>query len=102
MLLGLPMPLSLQFLTHALHAPHAAPMCASQDACAAPMQVHLSHVVSCMQGRPVYIQLLGQIDIAEMKRVTTEERMIKFHIQVRRQRHGHQFAAAEKVHAVRQ
>eukprot|EP00882_Tetradesmus_deserticola_P019017 GHRQ01020459.1.p2 GENE.GHRQ01020459.1~~GHRQ01020459.1.p2 ORF type:complete len:256 (+),score=117.00 GHRQ01020459.1:337-1104(+) len=32
-------------------------------------------------GRPIYIQLLGKIDIATLKQITTEERMIKFHIQ---------------------
>ena len=32
-------------------------------------------------GRPVYIQLLGRIDIGALKRITTEERMVKFHIQ---------------------
>jgi len=32
-------------------------------------------------GRPIYVQLLGQVNVEEMKRVTTEERMIKFHIQ---------------------
>lgn len=35
----------------------------------------------CVQGRPVYIQLLGKIDIHTLKQITTEERMIKFHIQ---------------------
>jgi hypothetical protein len=34
-----------------------------------------------LQGRPIYIQLLGKIDIATLKQITTEERMIKFHIQ---------------------
>jgi predicted HTH domain antitoxin len=34
-----------------------------------------------LQGRPVYIQLLGKIDISTLKQITTEERMIKFHIQ---------------------
>jgi hypothetical protein len=29
----------------------------------------------------VYIQLLGKIDINTLKQITTEERMIKFHIQ---------------------
>lgn len=32
------------------------------------------------QGRPVYIQLLGKIDINVMKKLTTVDRMIKFHI----------------------
>lgn len=34
-----------------------------------------------VQGRPIYIQLLGKIDIGTLKQITTEERMIKFHIQ---------------------
>jgi hypothetical protein len=34
-----------------------------------------------LQGRPIYIQLLGKIDIGTLKQITTEERMIKFHIQ---------------------
>ena len=29
----------------------------------------------------MYIQLLGKIDISTLKQITTEERMIKFHIQ---------------------
>eukprot|EP00775_Hariotina_reticulata_P010356 gene10356-10514_t len=32
-------------------------------------------------GRPIYIQLLGKIDISTLKQITSEERMIKFHIQ---------------------
>jgi len=32
-------------------------------------------------GRPVYIQLLGKVNVEAMKRVTNEQRMIKFHIQ---------------------
>uniref|UniRef100_A0A7S0UWT5 CRAL-TRIO domain-containing protein n=1 Tax=Polytomella parva TaxID=51329 RepID=A0A7S0UWT5_9CHLO len=32
-------------------------------------------------GRPVYIQLLGQINVPEIKKVTDEDRMFKFHIQ---------------------
>ncbi len=32
-------------------------------------------------GRPVYIQHLGKIDIVTIKQITTEDRMIKFHIQ---------------------
>lgn len=37
--------------------------------------------MGCIQGRPIYIQLLGKIDISTLKQITTEERMIKFHIQ---------------------
>jgi hypothetical protein len=32
-------------------------------------------------GRPVYIQHLGKIDIVTIKQITTEDRMIKYHIQ---------------------
>lgn len=32
-------------------------------------------------GRPVYIQHLGKIDIVTIKQITSEDRMIKFHIQ---------------------
>jgi hypothetical protein len=37
---------------------------------------------SLLQGRPIYIQLLGKIDINTLKKITSEERMVKFHIQV--------------------
>jgi len=33
------------------------------------------------QGRPVYIQLLGKVNVEAMKKVTNEQRMLKFHIQ---------------------
>ena len=33
------------------------------------------------QGRPIYIQHLGQINMKKMYEVTTEERMLKFHVQ---------------------
>lgn len=32
-------------------------------------------------GRPIYVQLVGAVDVKKMKKVTTEDRMIKFHIQ---------------------
>ncbi len=35
-----------------------------------------------MQGRPIYIQHLGQINIKALTELTTEDRMIKFHVQV--------------------
>lgn len=35
----------------------------------------------CGQGRPIYIQHLGQINMKKMYEVTTEERMLKFHVQ---------------------
>jgi hypothetical protein len=34
-----------------------------------------------VQGRPVYIQYVGQIDMTELKKISTEERMINFHVQ---------------------
>lgn len=34
-----------------------------------------------MQGRPIYIQHLGQVNIKKIYEVTTEERMLKFHVQ---------------------
>eukprot|EP00955_Chlamydomonas_euryale_P065662 359303-Chlamydomonas_euryale.AAC.8 len=34
-------------------------------------------------GRPVYIQLLGKIDLPRIKKCCSEDRMLKFHIQVR-------------------
>ena len=37
---------------------------------------------SAMQGRPVYIQILGKIDMQLIKKATNEDRMLKFHIQV--------------------
>lgn len=43
--------------------------------------VHAPWLLCMLQGRPVYIQLLGKIDISTLKQITTEERMIKFHIQ---------------------
>ncbi|KAL6762289.1 CRAL-TRIO domain-containing protein [Haematococcus lacustris] len=33
------------------------------------------------QGRPIFIQLLGQLDIHKLKQITTEQRMVKYHIQ---------------------
>lgn len=33
------------------------------------------------QGRPIYIQHLGAINYKKMQEVTTEERMIRFHVQ---------------------
>lgn len=47
----------------------------------APGGCFLSVLLRLPQGRPVYIQLLGKIDINTLKQITTEERMIKFHIQ---------------------
>lgn len=34
-----------------------------------------------MKGRPVYIQYVGLIDMTELKKISSEERMINFHIQ---------------------
>ncbi|KXZ52791.1 hypothetical protein GPECTOR_8g179 [Gonium pectorale] len=33
------------------------------------------------QGRPIYIQLIGKIDVPAIYRITDEERMFKFHVQ---------------------
>lgn len=33
------------------------------------------------QGRPIYIQQVGKIQMKELKKFTTEERMVKFHVQ---------------------
>ncbi len=44
--------------------------------------MHEHAAAACvLQGRPIYIQLLGKIDIGTLKQITTEERMVKFHIQ---------------------
>ncbi len=34
-----------------------------------------------LQGRPVYIQQLGQLQFKKLTELTTEDRMIKFHVQ---------------------
>ena len=34
-----------------------------------------------MQGRPIYVQHLGAINYKKLAEVTTEERMIRFHVQ---------------------
>ena len=34
-----------------------------------------------LQGRPIYVQHLGAINYKKMQEVTTDERMIKFHVQ---------------------
>ncbi len=33
------------------------------------------------QGRPIYIQQLGKIDMAQLKKICSEDKMVKFHIQ---------------------
>lgn len=35
-----------------------------------------------LQGRPVYIQHIGAIKIKQLAEITTEDRMIRFHVQV--------------------
>lgn len=45
------------------------------------MHTHARGFLCCTQGRPVYIQLLGKVNVDAMKKCTNEERMIKFHIQ---------------------
>ena len=34
-----------------------------------------------LQGRPIFIQHLGAINYKKMSEITTEDRMIKFHVQ---------------------
>ncbi len=38
-------------------------------------------LICAMQGRPIYIQHLGQVNIKKIYEITTEERMLKFHVQ---------------------
>ena len=40
-----------------------------------------SHSRGAVQGRPIYVQHLGMIDMKKMLEVTDEERIIKFHVQ---------------------
>jgi hypothetical protein len=35
-----------------------------------------------LQGRPIYIQLLGQVDVPAILKATDEDRLFKFHVQV--------------------
>lgn len=37
---------------------------------------------ACLQGRPIYVQHLGQINAKALYELTTEDRMLKFHVQV--------------------
>ena len=37
---------------------------------------------TCMQGRPIYIQLVGKINMSSIMAVSNEERLFKFHVQV--------------------
>ena len=48
--------------------------------------MHIPHTSSSapfawLQGRPIYIQHLGAIDLKRIYELTTEERMLKFHVQ---------------------
>lgn len=45
-------------------------------------QLGLHGAVCCAQGRPVYIQHIGAIKIKQLQEITTEDRMVRFHIQV--------------------
>ena len=40
-----------------------------------------SHLALPPQGRPVYIQHLGAIKVKQLAEITTEDRMIRFHVQ---------------------
>lgn len=48
-------------------------------------------------GRPIYIQHLGQINMKAMKNVTTEDRMIRFHVQEYERALKYIFPACSKV-----
>jgi len=48
-------------------------------------------------GRPIYIQHLGQINMKAMKNVTTEERMVRFHVQEYERALKYIFPACSKV-----
>lgn len=37
--------------------------------------------VAMLQGRPIFIQHLGAINYKKMSEITTEDRMIRFHVQ---------------------
>jgi hypothetical protein len=45
--------------------------------------VGLEIIMLPLQGRPIYIQQLGQLQYKKLTELTSEERMIKFHVQVR-------------------
>ena len=51
--------------------------CAECSLCCSLMQQR----TAVMQGRPIYIQHLGQVNIKKIYDITTEERMLKFHVQ---------------------
>lgn len=48
-------------------------------------------------GRPIYIQHLGQINVKTLKTVTTEERMIRYHVQEYERAIKYIFPACSKV-----
>lgn len=48
-------------------------------------------------GRPIYVQHLGQINLKALKNVTTEERMIKYHVQEYERALKYIFPACSKV-----
>ena len=50
-----------------------------------------------MQGRPIYIQHLGAINMKKIHEVTTEERMLKFHVQEYERCAQYIFPACSKV-----
>lgn len=41
-----------------------------------------SLALAILQGRPIYIQHIGAIKIKQLAEVTTDDRMIRFHVQV--------------------
>ena len=34
-----------------------------------------------LQGHPIYIQHLGRVDMSRIRQISTDERMVKYHIQ---------------------
>ena len=51
-----------------------------------------------MQGHPVYIQHLGRVDLTRIREVTTEERMLKYHVQEWERCMKHIFPICSKLH----
>lgn len=50
------------------------------------------------QGHPVYIQHLGRVDLTRIREVTTEERMLKYHVQEWERCMKHIFPICSKLH----
>ena len=65
-------------------ATHAAACLAVRSVCCNVLCEISPHAAKSLllQGRPVYIQQLGQLQFKKLTDLTTEERMVKFHVQV--------------------